>query len=100
MRLFRRSAISCVGLIIAISIGAFVFSPEALETFIGQKYDLDRTQSFWIFTSVGLAVLSASPRYLLPSFGVLRMSNQALILTVITYFSVMMSIRNGVDSLN
>ena len=98
--LFRRSAIVYLGLIIVFSSGAFVFSETALEIFLGQRYVLDRTQSFWIFTSVGLAVLSALPRFLLTSLGVLKKSARALILTVITYATVLVLIREGVDGLN
>jgi hypothetical protein len=98
--LFRRSALVYLGLIIVFATGAVVFSEKALEIFLGQRYDLDRTQSFWIFTSVGLAVLSALPRFLLTSLGVLKKSARALILTVITYASVLVLIREGVDGLN
>jgi hypothetical protein len=98
--LFRRSALVYLGLIIVFATGAVVFSEKALEIFLGQRYDLDRTQSFWIFTSVGLAVLSALPRFLLTSLGVLKKSARALILTVITYTSVLVLIREGVDGLN
>jgi hypothetical protein len=100
IRLFRRSALVYLGLILVFSIGAVVFSQKALEIFLGQKYDINRAQSFWIFTSVGLAVLSALPRFLLTSLGVLKKSTRALILTVITYVSVLVLVRKGVDGLN
>lgn len=98
--LFRRSSLVYLGLILVFATGAVIFSEKALEIFLGQRYDLDRTQSFWIFTSVGLAVLSALPRFLLTSLGVLKKSARALILTVITYASVLVLIREGVDGLN
>ena len=100
IRLFRRSALVYGGLIVIFSIGALLFSPLALEIFLGQEYDLNRTQSFWIFASVGLAVLSALPRFLLTSLGVLKKSTPALIATVVTYVAVLMVMRNGVDGLN
>jgi hypothetical protein len=100
VRLFKRSALVYLGLVIVFSFGAFLLSSKALEIFLGGKYNLDRIQSFWIFTSVGLAVLAALPIFLLTSLGVLKKAIPGLILTVITYLSVLWIIRSGVDGLN
>jgi len=100
VRLFKRSALVYLGLVIVFSFGALLFSSKALEIFLGSKYNLDRIQSFWIFTSVGLAVLAALPIFLLTSLGVLKKAIPGLILTVITYLSVLGLIRSGVDGLN